>query len=86
MFQKKKTKTVAQHLHWRGYGRSARRLRPDGRFRVPAAQEIIAQDAVTAADAALLARASGPCITAVVSIPNPLEIEAIAHIGAGIGA
>jgi hypothetical protein len=44
---------------------------------VPAAQEIIAQDAVTAADAALLARASGPCITAVVSIPNPLEIEAL---------
>jgi hypothetical protein len=44
---------------------------------VPAAQEIIAQDPVTSGDVALLARVSGPCITAIVSIQNPLEIEAL---------
>ena len=42
---------------------------------MPASQEITAQDVVTLNDLGLLARASGPCITTVVSIPNPLEIE-----------
>lgn len=41
-----------------------------------AGQEITAQDIVTLSDLGLLARASGPCITTVVSIPNPLATEA----------
>ena len=44
---------------------------------MPAVQEIIAQDVVTSQDVELLARASAPCITAVLSIPNPLETEAL---------
>jgi Bacterial archaeo-eukaryotic release factor family 3 len=40
-----------------------------------AAQEITLQDVITPGDLAVLARASGPCLTTVVSIPNPLEAE-----------
>ena len=43
---------------------------------MPTGQEITAQDIVTLSDLGLLARASGPCITTVVSIPNPLETGA----------
>ena len=43
---------------------------------MPAGQEITAQDIVTLSDLGLLARASGTCITTVVSISNPLETEA----------
>ena len=41
-----------------------------------AAQDITADEAVTFSDLGSLARAGGPCITVVVSIPNPLETTA----------
>jgi Bacterial archaeo-eukaryotic release factor family 3 len=43
---------------------------------VRAAEAITAQDVVTFEDVALLARAGGPCITAILAIPNPLETAA----------
>jgi hypothetical protein len=76
-FKKRERKLWPNICNWRGYGRPARRLRPDGRCLVPAVQEIIAQDVVTPQDVGLLARATAPCITAVLSIPNPLETEAL---------
>ena len=40
-----------------------------------AAQEITVPDVITSGDLGVLARASGPCLTSVISIPNPLETE-----------